>query len=42
MHLLHRDEDIHETEIEYWTNTEEPNEENWWPITNYILRWKNT
>ena len=42
MELLHRDKYIHETEIEYWTNTMEADEENWWPITSYILRWKNT
>ena len=42
MYLLYSDEHIHKTEIEYWTNTEDPDEENWWPITSYILRWKNT
>jgi len=42
MRILYRDEYIHETEIEYWTNIEEKDEESWWPITHYILRWKNT
>ncbi|MHA7810211.1 MAG: hypothetical protein ACX933_10420 [Marinobacter adhaerens] len=42
MALLHRDEYIHNTEIEYWTNTEDPDKENWWPITQHVLQWRNT
>ena len=39
MSLIHSDNHIHETELEYWTSTEEK-EENRWPITQYILQWR--
>ena len=42
MDILHNDMTIHETELEYWTNTEDPDIENWWPITKYILEWRST
>ncbi len=38
--LLHRDTHIHESELEYWTETSDPDEENWWPITRQILNWR--
>ena len=40
--LMHRDLEIHESELEYWSNTEDPNPDHWWPITKEILSWKNT
>ena len=38
--LLHADIDIHETEIEYWSNTE-GNKDERWPICEYLLKWVN-
>ncbi len=40
--LLHSDINIHETELEYWTDTKDRNKEEWWPITKYLLKWQNT
>ncbi len=40
--LLLNDIEIHESEFEYWTDISEPDEENWWPITKEILKWRNT
>lgn len=34
--LLHSDNQIHESELEYWTNIADPDEDNWWPITKEI------
>jgi len=42
MELMYRDIEIHKAELEYWTNTEDPEKDNWWPITQYVLQWKNT
>jgi hypothetical protein len=42
MKLLHNDLEIHESELEYWTNTKDPIKEHWWPITEYILEWRGT
>lgn len=41
MNLLHHDIEIHETELAYWGNTEDPNKEHWWAITRFILEWEN-
>ena len=38
--LLHFDIDIHENELEYWMNTEDPCEDHWWSITKEILHWR--
>ncbi len=40
--LLHSDIEIHESELKYWTDVFDPNEENWWPITKEIINWRNT
>ena len=40
--FLYSDADIHKTELEYWTDTEGRNEQEWWPITKYLLNWQNT
>lgn len=40
--LLHEDEWIHKTELEYWSNTSEQDPDNWWPITTYVLSWRRT
>ncbi len=42
MMLLHCDESIHRTEIEYWVNTQDADEQYWWPITSYVLRWQHS
>ncbi len=33
---------IHENELDYWTNVEDPNPEHWWPITKNILDWRKS
>ncbi len=40
--LLHSDIEIHETELAYWADTSDPNEENWWPITKALVEWQKT
>jgi len=40
--LLHSDIEIHETELAYWTDTAGRNEQDWWSITKYLLKWQNT
>jgi hypothetical protein len=30
----------HRDECEYWSDTEDPNDQNWWPITKVILALK--
>ncbi len=42
MALLHGDPEIHEFELEYWADSSDQNKENWWPITEHILKWQNT
>ncbi len=37
LQLLFTDKEIHESEIEYWADTSESNEEYWWPITKYLV-----
>lgn len=37
--LLHADMQIHETELSYWSDTSDPNEEAWWPIAKILLKW---
>src|SRR5262245_10023551 len=32
----------HQGEIDYWIDTEDPDDENWWPITKVILALKDT
>ena len=39
--ILHRDKHIHKSAMEYWTDTSDPDEENWWPITRYIFEWRS-
>jgi len=34
--MLARDFEIHKEELEYWSNFEEDNEENWFYVTRYI------
>jgi hypothetical protein len=29
---------IHSAELDYWMDTSDPDEENWWPITKALLR----
>ncbi|MFH1999473.1 MAG: hypothetical protein ABIK28_07315 [Planctomycetota bacterium] len=40
--LLHNDTDVHESELKYWTNTSDTDEDHWWPITKELLKWRNT
>lgn len=41
--LLFSDQEIHATEIAYWTNTSHSkNEADWWAVTKEILNWINT
>lgn len=40
--MLVSEPEIHQSELEYWSNTSDPNQENWWPITSYFIKWKNT
>ena len=41
--LLFADINIHEAELDYWSNTSESeNEKDWWFITKPILNWKQT
>ena len=42
MELLHDDKHIHEPEFDYWTTTEEEDEENSFPIKRYILIWRGS
>ena len=42
MELMYRDIRIHKSELDYWTDTKDPDKDNWWPITQYILQWKST
>jgi hypothetical protein len=37
MAVVYDDIGIHKSELAYWMNTEDPNEDNWWPITRYLL-----
>jgi hypothetical protein len=30
--------EIHATELDYWTDTSDPDAENWWPITKPLLQ----
>ena len=32
--------EIHATEFEYWMDTSDPDEENWWPITKVLLEYR--
>ena len=39
--LLFTDINIHKTEIDYWSDTsEQENEKDWWPITKPLLNWE--
>lgn len=40
--MLHSNIEIHGTELEYWSNTENKSEEEQWPISKYLLAWQNT
>ncbi len=40
--LLHTDIEIHESELEYWSNTSNGSKEDWWAITSEIINWRNT
>ena len=40
--ILENDISIHKSELEYWASSESENQEDWWPISEYILKWKNT
>ena len=40
--LLHYDKEVYGAELEYWTDTSDPIEDNWWPITKEILTWRAT
>lgn len=37
--LLLSDLQIHETEISYWSDTSDLDEENWWPIAKTLAHW---
>lgn len=36
---LFKDKEMHKKELEYWMNTSDPDEENWWPITKVLLKY---
>ncbi len=38
--LLHRDIYLHVNELEYRLDSEDSNEEHWWPIKKYLLAWR--
>lgn len=38
--ILHRDIEIHQVELEYRVETEDLEEEHWWPIRKYIVEWR--
>ncbi|WP_444994750.1 hypothetical protein [Aliikangiella sp. IMCC44359] len=40
--FLHADYHIHQTEIEYRLEIDDLSEDEWWPITKYILEWQST
>jgi len=40
--VLHRDVNIHRFELDYRTDTDGQNEDEWWPICKYILEWRRT
>jgi len=38
--ILHRDFDLHHRELEYRVETDDPNEDHWWPIRKYVIAWR--
>ncbi len=40
LNMLFSNEELHRHELEYWMDTSEPNEDNWWPITPTLLAFK--
>ena len=38
LNALFDDEALHKAELDYWTDTDDPDETNWWPITKGFLR----
>lgn len=39
--LLYSDIEIHKTELEYWSDTQDRDEFERWPICKYLLQWQN-
>ena len=39
--LLSAEPDIHSSELDYWSDTSDHNQEHWWPITKYLIDWEN-
>lgn len=42
LRLIHSDIEIHATELAYWSDTSDADQENWWPITKSLISWKYT
>ncbi|TQV73893.1 hypothetical protein FLL45_13595 [Aliikangiella marina] len=40
LEILHKDLDIHQAELDYRVETDDPVEEHWWPIRKYVLKWR--
>lgn len=40
LHTLFQSRELHAEELEYWMDTSEPDEENWWPITRILLEYQ--
>lgn len=38
VHALMDDEELHREELQHWMNTDDPDEECWWPATKELLR----
>lgn len=34
--------EIHESELNYWSNTSNLNKESWWPITEFLVNWNSS